>query len=118
MGVYQTVLPEPAGTVDVQAATTVPPLVLIWNSWANNVVVNFAVPRLAVNTSDSGCAPLTGEVGDGAVALRVDPSAAASPETFSVVPGETGVDDDLEHAIATASRAAAAQRTNLFWYIS
>jgi hypothetical protein len=51
------------------------------------------------------------------VAFKVEPSAAASTDVSGAEPGDTGVGDDLEQATAIARRAAAAQETNLFWYI-
>jgi hypothetical protein len=70
-----------------------------------------------VSVKLSGWAPPTGETAVGAVAFNVEPSAPASPDPFSVTEGEAGLGDDFEQAIATASTAAAEQRTNLFWCI-
>src|SRR5690349_14044023 len=78
---------------------------------------NLPVDFDATSTTVSGCEPLTGETGLGALAFSVEPSAAAPPEMSSVDVGEAGLGDDFEHATASANRAAAAHRRNLFWCI-
>jgi hypothetical protein len=116
-GVYDTVSPSPA-TVEVHPLTTAPAAVLISNSYDNGTdELNLAVALFVVSVRVSGCAPLTGEIGDGAVAFSVEPSAAAFTDPFSVTLGEDGLCDDFEQAMARASTAAAEQRTNLFWCI-
>ena len=117
VGVYDTVSSPPA-TVELHPLTTAPAAVLISNSYDNGTdESNLPLALFVVRVRVSGCAPLTGETGVGAVAFSVEPSAAAFTDPFSVTLGEDGLWDDFEQAMARASTAAAEQRTNLFWCI-
>jgi hypothetical protein len=72
---------------------------------------------LAVSTSWSGCAPFTGDCGDGGVALRVSPDGPAWLVPGSAGPGEIGVSELLEQATADARRATAVQATKFLYCI-
>src|SRR5262245_6804142 len=90
-GVWLTLLgPLPAPPTTPESYTTVEPL-RIWNWYDGVKSANLPVAFEAVRTTTSaGCAPLTGETGEGPVALSVEPSAAASGAGTGAEPGETG----------------------------
>src|SRR5688572_32150005 len=79
---------------------------------------NLPCALVAVSTTVSGCAPLTGDTAVGVVAFRVEPSGAASAVGSGAGDGDTGDGDCFEQAIATASTAAHVQSRTLFWNIT
>jgi hypothetical protein len=91
------------------------PLLRISNSYENAVLgeAKVAVDLPATNTRDSGCWLLIGDCGVGAVALSVDPSAAAALLPGSVPLGDTGDSGPSEQAAATAMMTTDAQATVL-----
>jgi hypothetical protein len=65
----------------------------------------------ADNTSVSGCAPLTGDSGVGALAFNVSPFGPADVVPGSAELGDSGVSGFFEQATARASKTADAHAT-------
>src|SRR5919198_1381331 len=101
--------PAPTPPMTPESYTTLPPL-RIWNWYDNGAGANFICALVAMRTSASGCAPLTGDTGEGAVAFNVEPSGAAPLSDAVAEDGLVGVCDDLPHASASTNAAVAAHR--------